>query len=173
VELKDADYQRTSINDGNFLTVSLISGGVSELTGGKPILRFGLDPTAMDGIGNFTSLTIDKICTACRLRFVYKSLQVYSDVFDVIPSPPYEIVPVYFPTDGVAAVDIEPGPQIRVVDKGGNAISSVFEALVYRGSGFGLLRQRQTSGQKNHNAVIWGWVEYCNFQRSLRGHILG
>ena len=116
---------------------------VSALTGGNTILRLGVDSTAMDGIGNFTSLTIDKICMACRLRFVYKSLQVYSDVFDVIPSPPYEILTVVFPTDAVSAVDIEPGPQIRVVDKGGNAISTVFEALVYKVSGFGLLRQRQ------------------------------
>ena len=27
VELKDADYQRTEINDGNFLSVSLIGDG--------------------------------------------------------------------------------------------------------------------------------------------------
>ena len=115
------------------------------MTAGKTALRFGVD--TFDGVGNFTSLTIDKVCTACRLRFVYKSLQVYSDVFDVIPSPPYAVEAVTFPTNGISAVDLFPGPAVRVLDKGGNLISTPFKALIYKESGFGRLRQRQTPGE--------------------------
>jgi len=113
----------------------------SELTAGKTVLRLGVD--ALDGVGNFSSLTINKVCTACRLRFIYKSLQVYSDFFDVIPSPPHAIETVSFPVHGIAAVDLDPSPAIRVLDKGGNAISTAFQGLIYKASGFGFLRQRQ------------------------------
>ena len=74
---------------------------------------------------------------------MYKSLQAYSDVFDVIPSPPHAIEMVSFPVHGIAAVDLDPSPAIRVLDKGGNVISTAFQGLIYKAAGFGFLRQRQ------------------------------
>ena len=140
VEIKDADYETVAVNDGNFLRVSLV-GGQSGLSAGKTSLRFGVD--AHDGVGNFSSLTVDKVCAGCRLRFVYKSLQVLSDVFDVVPSAPYAIDVAEFPTRGISAVPLSPQPAIRVVDKGGNFIPTIFQAKIYKAEPVAVQNLRQ------------------------------